>query len=105
MNKRKEPLSARAHKKNDKEVHKAMQQETSIESSKPKRPLSLAAIRQKAKTLKKHSKRTSSKEKIQGSTPAHPHTESERWDKATRKHIDSSNMILSRKMCKKRRAA
>ena len=53
--------------------------------------------RKKAKALTKHSKRTSPKEGIVNSSPAHPHQEGARWIKTLNKQTKAKNKITDKK--------
>ncbi|MBX9924024.1 MAG: hypothetical protein K2Y01_07925 [Rhabdochlamydiaceae bacterium] len=83
MNKRKEPTTARESRKARNEVRRGMKEETLvpvIKAQKAKTATKAAPkTAAKAKSVKKHSKRTSPKEKIEGSTPANYHKENEHW--------------------------
>ena len=87
MNKRREPMTARQEKKEHKEVRKGMKQETILSPKAPK--VLKEQLIEKKKHPKKHSKRTSPKEKLVGSQPAHVHTENEHWS-----HCISSQTLL-----------
>lgn len=102
MNKRKEPITARMQKKENKEVRKGLKEGDTLLPKTPKRlKETLLTEVSKEKKLKKTSKRTSPDEKIEGSTPAHLHTENERWSMlATRQSLLKANR-LRKKMAKK----
>jgi hypothetical protein len=96
MNKRKEPTTARSSRKARNEVRKGMKLETKIPSKTVKVKADAAS-----RTVKKHAKRTSPKEKIEGSSPAHIHTENERWVKSLRKQTILKASRLTKKLAKK----
>ncbi len=96
MNKRKEPTTARESRKSRNTVRRAMREET---------PAPVKAIKAKptpkVKPVKKHSKRTSPKEKIEGSAPAHLHTENEHWLLSLSRQTISKAHSLTRRLAKK----
>ncbi len=92
-------MTARQEKKEHKEVRKAMRQERVLS---PKAPEALKAeLVKKAKHHKKTSKRTSPKEKIEGSTPAHVHTENEHWARCVRSQSLLKASRLKKKLSKR----
>ena len=95
MNKRREPMTARQEKKEKKEVKKGMKEETVL-APKVVKVAKIKAVMPK-KLLKKHSKRTSPKEKIENSEPAHCHTENEHWAHC----ISSQNLLRASRLRKK----
>ena len=101
MNKRQEPVSARVSKKNSKEVHEGMGKKDTPAPVRAKKSILIASILRKEKTPKKHSKRTSPKEKIENSAPAHVHTENEHWGNSIRKQIDVKTKRLTKRLSKK----
>ncbi|SRR3989339_1116532 len=105
MNKRKEPITARMQKKEDKEVRKGMKEGDTILPKKTK-AINSKSLKEKVevKHEKKTSKRTSTNEKIEGSSPAHIHVENERWSFAvTRQNLLKANR-LRKKMTKNPRS-
>ena len=99
MNKRRENITARQEKKEHKEVKKAMKMETIISPKSPK-ALKVELVK-KAKHHKKTSKRTSTDEKIEGSTPAHVHTENEHWARCVRSQSLLKASRLKKKLSKR----
>lgn len=101
MNKRQEPVSNRITKKNNKEIHKAMEEGDHLPEMNEKKAFLALSTASKSTHKKKHSKRTSPSEKIENSPPAHCHTENEHWERSLRKHIDINSRGLTKKLSKK----
>jgi hypothetical protein len=76
-----------------------MKMETVISAKSPK-ALKVELVK-KAKHHKKTSKRTSTKEKIEGSTPAHVHTENEHWARCVRSQSLLKASRLKKKLSKR----
>lgn len=96
MNKRKEPTTARESRRSRNEVRKAMRQETPAVTKTTK-----AKASPKVKVVRKHSRRTSPREKIEGSTPAHLHTENEHWLIALSRQTILKARNLTKRLTKK----
>lgn len=99
MNRRKEPVSARAGKKIEKEVHKGIKADSQL-STQTMKVIQKKAV-QRISTHKKQSKRTAPQEKIEGSVPAHVHTENEHWRKAIQKQSLLQANRLQKKLVKR----
>ncbi len=87
MNRRHENMSCQANKKNTKAVKDGMEHET---PSKKKKSCKKCAPPEDTKH-KKTSKRTSPSEKIEDSTPSHPHKEGDRWGEMLKRQTDENN--------------
>jgi hypothetical protein len=97
MNKRKEPTTAREARKSRNEVRRGIRQETPT----PKKPIQAKVAAKSKAVIRKHSKRTSPKEKIAGSAPAHLNTENEHWLVALSKQTLLKARTLTRRLTKK----
>jgi len=98
MNKRQKPVSAKTKKKNDKEVHKGMNTPSTPIRAIITKAKSVLATKKTQKLIKKHSKRTAPYEQITGSTPAHLHTENERWTNTLQKQSKLKAVSIQRKL-------
>jgi hypothetical protein len=99
MNKRREHITARQEKKEHKEVKKGMKMETIVSAKSPK-ALKVELVK-KAKHHKKTSKRTSTGQEIEGSAPAHVHTENEHWARCVRSQSLLKASRLKKKLSKR----
>jgi hypothetical protein len=125
MNKRKQGLPSKLNKRVQKEVKKGLKSATGARSEKleavtpqsllkplPKRKARVekshlesmqhAMERKKAQKQKKASKRTSPKDAIVNSTPAHVHPEGGRWIKTIAKQNIVANKRITKKLSKKK---
>jgi hypothetical protein len=90
MNRRHENLSCQANKKNIKNVKEGVLHETPItEKSSCKK-----CAPPKETKHKKTAKRTSPKDKIEGSAPSHPNKEGERWSDMLKRQTEDNNRRL-----------
>jgi len=95
MNRRHSLVDKHIRKKASKEIKKGMKQETPVlkKTSSSRKASKLLTT---ARPVKKISKRTSPKEKIENSTPAYPHKEGGKWIASSRK-----KMLTAKKSLKK----
>lgn len=126
MNRKKQPMTNRLNKRVQKEVKKGLRASAEKVRSPSKTPVTPQALlkpypkkavtedkrqltsmltvmeRKKAQKHKKNSKRSSPKDSIVNSSPAHIHSEGTRWMKTVKKQSLIKNKRLTKKLSKRK---